>query len=55
MKGVYEELYALRRRENKANSKPIAGLWMEISKQTEWVRNDRVPFEKTKPISEGLK
>jgi hypothetical protein len=28
-------------KKNKANSKPIAGLWPEILKQDEWMRNDR--------------
>jgi len=33
MKGDYEEFHALRRRKNKANSKPNAGLWVEIPKK----------------------
>src|SRR4030042_3495464 len=43
MKGDYEELHALKRRKNKANSKPIL-----FSPQIFWgLKNE---FEKTKPI-----
>ena len=34
MKGDYEEFHALRRRKNKPNSKPIAGLWPKILNET---------------------
>jgi len=30
LKGVYEGFSVFKRRKNKANSKPIAGLWTEI-------------------------
>jgi len=35
MKGYYEDFRGFGRRKNKANSKPIAGLWPEILNQDE--------------------
>jgi len=60
MKGGYEEFHALRRRENKPNSKPnklvlSAVEWSQsyLAPRFIWVLKTR--FEKTKPISERAK